>query len=109
MIQDTLKRLESRLADRSLPEDKRAELLALVEQLKGELDTLSATHPDAARSIAGFADVSAHEATRDAPNTTLVDLSLRGLEQSVLGFEESNPKLAAVVNAVAVALSNIGF
>lgn len=109
MIQDTLKRLEARLADRSLPADKRADLLALVEQLRAELDAISASHPDVARSIAGFADVSAHEATRDTPNTALVDLSLRGLEQSVLGFEESNPKLAAAVNAVAVALSNIGF
>jgi hypothetical protein len=109
MIQDTVQRLEARLADGSLPADKRAELLALVAQLKAELDSLSETHPDAARSIAGFTDVSAHEATRDTPNTALVDLSLRGLQQSVLGLEESNPKLAAAVNAVAVALSNFGF
>lgn len=109
MIQETLRRLESRLADGSLPAEKRAELLLLVTQLKSELDGLSETHPDLARSIAGFTSVSTHEATRDAPNTTLVDLSLSGLRQSVLGLEESNPKLAAAVNAVAVALSNIGF
>ena len=52
MIQDTLDRLTTRLEDSSLSEAQRAELLALVDELKRELEGLSDTHPSAAERIA---------------------------------------------------------
>lgn len=108
MIQDTLKRLEARLADAHLSPAQRDELTRLVHQLRAEVDTLATTHPDAARHIVDAAEVSAQEATRDTRDDNLLDVALQGLAGSVREFEESHPQLAASVNAVAVALSNIG-
>ena len=109
MIQDTIAKIEERLRHAaSLTPDQRADMLRLLATLKAEVDGLSTTEPDRAQSIAGFTAVSAHEATRDAKNQELVDLSLKGLERSVVGFEASHPKLVQVVNSICTTLSNLG-
>jgi hypothetical protein len=109
MIQTTLESLEARLqhAD-SLPGPEKAELLTLVGVLRAEVDALSMTHDDAARSIVGFAGVSAHEATRPGRNPTLLRLGIEGLETSVAGFEKSHPRLVEIVNRICTTLSNLG-
>ena len=109
MLPDTLNKIEERLRHaESLTPQQRAELLALVGTLKSEVSDLARTHSDEAQSIAGFTAVSAHEATRDEKNPELVELSLKGLSQSVSGFEESHPKLVQAVNSICTTLSNLG-
>ena len=111
MIQDTIAKIEARLREANLNQAsarEREELLALLATLKSEVAGLSATHAEAAQSIAGFTAVSAHEATRETPNPELVDLSLRGLASSVQGFEQSHPRLVQVVNAICTTLANLG-
>ena len=54
MLPDTLARLEKRIAEASVREEARQELLAHVTQLKTETAELAKTHGDAAHSIAGF-------------------------------------------------------
>lgn len=109
MIKDTIAKIEERLRHAgSLSAEQRADLLKLVGTLKSEVDGLSATEPDKAQSIAGFTAVSAHEATRDEKNPELVDLSLKGLERSVEGFEASHPGLVQVVNRICTTLANLG-
>lgn len=109
MIEDTIEKIEARLqhAD-SLPEDKRAELRQLFATLKAEVAKLPRTHAEQAESIAGFADISTHEATREQQNPELLKLSLSGLSSSVEEFEKSHPKLVQIVNAISNALSNLG-
>jgi hypothetical protein len=53
-------------------------------------------------------DASAHEATRTEKKPKLVEASLSGLTASVEAIEASHPKLAEVVNQIAVVLSNMG-
>ena len=109
MIQETLSEIESRLRRAgSVKPETRNELLGLMATLRSEVETLSKTHAEQARSIAGFTTVSTHEATRETKNPELVDLSLRGLASSVAGFEDSHPKLVEVVNRVCTSLSNLG-
>jgi len=109
MMRDTIARIEARLKGaEKMSEDTRAELLALLEELKGEVNGLAESHADEAQSIAGFAQVSAHEATRAEPNEQALQHSLGGLEASVAEFEQSHPKLVAAVNRVCQALSNLG-
>ncbi|MBM3875838.1 MAG: DUF4404 family protein [Verrucomicrobia bacterium] len=109
MIHDTIAQLRGRLeASGALKPEAKSAVLGLLETLKSEVNELSATHADQARSIAGFTQVSAHEATRERPDTRLKELSIEGLRASVAGFEESHPKLAAAVNRVCMALSNLG-
>jgi prefoldin subunit 5 len=109
MIDDTLAKIEARLQSaEAIPDDKRRELRELVSKLKSEVNELSRTHAEQAQSIAGFTEVSAHEATREQQNPQLLKLSLRGLKSSVEEFEKSHPQLVQIVNSISNSLSNLG-
>jgi queuine/archaeosine tRNA-ribosyltransferase len=109
MIDETISKIETRIQDAdSVKDDRKRELVQLLSTLKLEVAELSKTHDEQAQSIAGFTQLSAHEATRQQRNPELLTLSLRGLRSSVEGFEESHPKLAQIVNAISNALSNLG-
>jgi hypothetical protein len=109
MIDDTLTKIESRIesAD-SVGDDRKRELLQLLATLKTEVAELSKTQSERAESIAGFTQVSTHEATRDSQDPQLLDLSIQGLRSSVSGFEESHPNLVRIVNSISNTLSNLG-
>jgi hypothetical protein len=109
MIQDTIAKIEARLQrTESIKEENKAELLQLLSTLRTEISELSRTNAEQAQSIAGFAELSTHEAMREEKNPQLAQLSLQGLSSSVEGFEQSHPKLVQAVNAVCTALSNLG-
>jgi len=109
MIEDTLQKIEARIQNaESISDDKRRELVELLGKLKAEVASLSRTDAEQARSIAGFAELSAHEATRTEKNPELLSHAVGGLSSSVQGFEESHPKLVQIVNAVSSFLSNLG-
>jgi prefoldin subunit 5 len=109
MIEDTLHEIETRLkSSESVREERRAELLGLLTTLKSEVAELSKTHSEQAQSIAGFTNLSAHEATRTEQNPELLNLSLKGLTSSVEGFESSHPQLVRIVNSISQTLSNLG-
>ena len=109
MIDDRIRRIEARIQESgNIAPESKAELLKLLAALKDEVAGLEQTHEDDARSIARFVDASAHEATRSEKKPKLVEASLNGLTASVESFEASHPKLAEVVNQIAVALSNMG-
>jgi hypothetical protein len=109
MLNDTISKIEAKLrSSNSIKEEQRSELLGLLSTLKSEMASLSRTHDEQARSIAGFAEVSAHEATREEKNPELLKLSIQGLSSSVEGFENSHPRLVALVNRISTTLSNMG-
>jgi len=109
MIEDRIRKIQARLEDsQNIPADSKAELLKLLAALKDEVTDLATSHEEDARSIAGFVDASAHEATRAEKKPKLVEASLNGLTASVESFEASHPKLAEVVNQIATLLSNMG-
>lgn len=109
MIDETIGKIEARIqsAD-SVSEERRRELLQLLGTLKSQVAELSRTHSEHAQSIAGFTELSAHEAMRKEQNPQLLDLSLKGLNSSIEGFEKSHPKLAQIVNEISKTLSNLG-
>lgn len=109
MIEDTIQKIEARLQTaENLPPEKRAELGELLAVLKQEVADLARTRADDARSIAGFVQVSTHEATRAEQKPELLQHSLAGLAQSVAGLETSHPRLVQVVNSVCTTLANLG-
>jgi len=109
MIEDTIGEIEARIqGTEAIKEDRRQELLRLLGTLKSEVAKLSETHGEQAQSIAGFTQVSAHEATRAEQDPELLKLSLDGLGSSVRGFEESHPQLVRIVNAISNTLANLG-
>jgi hypothetical protein len=109
MIEDTIGKIEARIQGaEAVKEERRQELLQLLGTLKSEVAELSKTHGEQAQSIAGFTEVSAHEATRAERDPELLKLSLEGMGSSVRGFEESHPRLVQIVNTISSMLSNLG-
>jgi len=109
MIEDTIGKIEVRIKNaETVKDERRQELLELLGTLKSEVAELSKTHRDEAQSIAGFAQISTHEATRVEQDPQLLRLSLDGLRSSAAGFEETHPRLAQIVNAISSTLSNLG-
>jgi hypothetical protein len=109
MIEETIGKIETRIQGTdTIREDRRRELLQLLGTLKTEVAELSKTHSEQAESIAGFAEVSTHEATRAERDPELLKLSLEGLGVSVSGFEQSHPRLIQIVSAISNTLSNLG-
>ena len=109
MIEDTIEKIEAKIQSaEAIKEDRRGELIQLLGTLKAEVAELSKTHGEQAQSIAGFAEVSTHEATRTEQNPQLLKLSLEGLSSSVSELEKSHPKLVQIVNAISNTLSNLG-
>ncbi len=109
MIQDDLDRIEERLKQsETVKESEKAELLTLLVTLRKEIADLSQTHYEHAESIAGFAKLSAHEATRREKSPVLFNLSIKGLTSSVQGFEISHPRLVGIINTFCTMLSNLG-
>jgi hypothetical protein len=108
-MKDTISQIEDRIRSAgALKDDNRAELLDLLGQLKSQIGALSKTNEEQAQSIAGFAGVSAHEATREERNAKSLKHSILGLESSVHNLEQSHPQLVGVVNRIATMLSNMG-
>jgi hypothetical protein len=109
MIEDTIGKIEARIQGaETIKDERRQELLQLLGTLKSEVADLSKTHEEQAQSIAGFTEVSTHEATRAERNPELLKLSLEGLGSSVSEFEESHPRLVQIVNTISSTLSNLG-
>lgn len=109
MIQDRIDQIEAVVSGaQNLSDEKRTELLRLLADLKAEVAPLTEAHGEDAQSIARFTEASVHEATRSAKKPALADAALGGLTASVAGFEGSHPQLVAVVNRIAVVLSNMG-
>ena len=109
MIEDRLKKIEEQIGTAgNIPAESKTELLNLLAALRSEIAALPSTRDDEARSIATFAEASAHEATRNSPKPQLLEAALSGLTGSVEEFETSHPDLAAVLNRLAAVLSNMG-
>ena len=109
MIEDTIGKIEDKIrgAD-AIKDGRKQELLQLLHTLKSEIGSLSKTHGEQAESIAQFAKISAHEATRGKQSPELRELSVRGLQSSVEGFEKSHPHLVEIVNRISSTLANLG-
>ncbi|HEX9048602.1 MAG TPA: DUF4404 family protein [Verrucomicrobiae bacterium] len=109
MIQNTISEIESKIGSaENVSSARKQELLTLLATLKNEVAELSKTRGEQADSIAGFASLSAHEATRTEPNPQLRELSLQGLRGSVEDLEQSHPQLTQAVNRISKMLSDWG-
>ena len=109
MVEQTITQIEARIKKtKSLDGERKKELLDLLSTLKTEVSKLSKTDAEDAQSIAGFTEVSIHEAMREEKNPQLLKLSLKGLSTSVESFENVHPKLVGIVNSICNILSNIG-
>lgn len=109
MVDKTITRIEERIRENvSLNAEKKQELLSLIGDLRNEMTGLEKTHHNDARSIAGYAESSVHEATRDDINPDLLKHSLDGMSLSARRFEISHPQLTGLINTIGQTLWKLG-
>ncbi len=109
MIEKTISEIEAKIGGaESVSSERKQELLKLLGTLKAEVAELSKTNVEQADSIAGFAQLSTHEAMRAEQNPRLRELSLDGLRSSVEDLEQSHPRLTQIVNRISKTLSDLG-
>ena len=109
MIEKTVVNIEETVAGATaLSDEKRAQLLRLISELKGEISTLSETDKDSALDIAQKTHTSARHATQKESDTHQVFSALDDLKSSVDTFEVSHPNLVLTVNNLCNALADIG-
>jgi len=109
MLQDTLKRIEANLAgNETIPEERKNELIGLVDKLKDEIKHLETTHSEDADSIASYTESSVREATRTDRDDVLLQHTLDGLSLSVRRFEVSHPTMMNIINTISQVLSGSG-
>jgi hypothetical protein len=109
MINKTISEIEAKIGGaESVSPEHRRELLQLLATLKTEIAKLSKTDEEKDDSIAGFAQLSTHEAIRTEQNPQLRELSLQGLRSSVEDLEQSHPRLTQIVNRISKTLSDLG-
>ena len=107
MIQDRIAKIEATLNSApDLPAATRAELLALLADLKTEVAALAPTHGEQAQSITRSADAAFSLAGQAEEEST--PAVLQDFRASVEGFEASHPRLVQIVDRIALTLSNMG-
>jgi hypothetical protein len=108
MAQETIEKINRQLQNANITAAQKKELQVLLATLKNEIKVLEKTNNEDARSIVGFTEISAHEATKTEKNPDLMDAALKGLNYSVKEFEVTHPELVRIVNSISIMLSNIG-
>jgi Mg2+ and Co2+ transporter CorA len=109
MIEQTISEIESKISGaEAVSPERRRELLQLLATLKTEVAVLSKSNQEQADSIAGFAQLSTHEALRQTQDPQLREISLRGFRSSVENLEQTHPRLTHSVNRISKMLSDWG-
>jgi uncharacterized coiled-coil DUF342 family protein len=96
MIHKTIRQIETRLQESSLPPAARAELLTLVAQLKAEAQHLP------------LAESTPNDPLGEAGEVGTLQEDVSHLRRSVEEFEESHPQLVQAVNHLANTLAGLG-
>ena len=96
MIHKTIRQIETRLQESSLPPPARAELLALVAQLKSEAQHLPP------------GESTSDDPLGEAGEVRTLQEDVSQLRRSVEDFEGSHPRLVQAANHLANTLSGLG-
>ena len=108
-MENIFKRIEAELSNSgSMSNEKKLELLNLIQELRQEMAQLSEAHKEDAQSLAFYAESSLREATRQQKSSDIFNHTLEGFSLSAKKFEISHPKLTTIVNNINQILVNIG-
>ncbi|MCM8529951.1 MAG: DUF4404 family protein [Lentisphaeraceae bacterium] len=109
MIEEKLAKIEDKIRQAPAMESENKELvLKLIDELKLEVEGLESVDSEKLASAGSFAEVGANEVTREDGSKGILDIALKGFNESVKDFEESHPKLVQIVNSICTQLANSG-
>ncbi|HMQ78367.1 MAG TPA: DUF4404 family protein [Ignavibacteria bacterium] len=106
-MKDTLQEIKDKLtADGSINEEKKRELLGLLDELESEMG--AAGKPEMMKNISSSVKRSADELTKEEKDPDLIESAINELRDSVTEFEVSHPKLFEKVNNISAMLASMG-
>lgn len=106
-MKNTLQEIKDKLAlENAINEDKKRELLALLEELEGEMG--NAGSGDQMKKISSQVKRSTEEVIKEEKDPDLIEKVLGELKDSVTEFEVSHPKLFEKVNNISAMLASMG-
>ncbi len=106
-MKNTLQEIKDKLAlEYTINEDKKRELLALLEELEGEMG--NAGSGDQMNNISSQVKRSTEEVIKEEKDPDLIERVLGDLKDSVTEFEVSHPKLFEKVNNISAMLASMG-
>jgi hypothetical protein len=110
MIQKTLDRITARVQNAStLSDDERAEIIALLESLRGEIqEDQQLAHLERIEHVLGVSELTTHDAAAQAQESDLVGKAVEAMKSSVLELEASHPKASQAMARLAQILSGMG-
>jgi hypothetical protein len=106
-MKNTLQEIKDKLSgDSTLNEEKKAELIGLLDQLESEMGSVESN--EHIENISGHIMRSADEVTKEEKDQDLIDKAISELKDSVTEFEVSHPKLVESVNNISAMLASMG-
>ena len=106
-MKDTLQEIKDKLpADSAISEEKKKELLGLLDELESEMG--AAGKPEQMKNISSSVKRTADELTKEEKDPDLIESALSELRDSVTEFEVSHPKLFEKVNNISAMLASMG-
>ena len=95
-------------ASSSLQPEKRQELAALVQELKGALEPVSKTNPEDSARVAETLELAVKEATKAKPNPGFLKITAEGLKEAANALKDVAPAVLAVTGKVVQWLLGLG-
>ena len=106
-MKDTLQEIKDKLAaDRAISEEKKMELLGLIDELESEMG--AAGKPEEMKNISSSVKRSDDEIIKDEKDPDMIESALNELRDSVTEFEVSHPKRFEKVNNISAMLASMG-
>ncbi len=106
-MKSTLQEIKEKLSnDSSISEEKKAELISMLDSLEGEMGSIQSS--EHAENISGHILRSADEVTKEEKDPDLIEKAIGDLKESVTEFEVSHPKLFESVNNISAMLASMG-
>ncbi len=84
-----------------LPDDRRAQLALLVDELRAALEPIATQRPEDAERVAQTAELVATEATKGQPNKGFLSLTAAGLKEAAKAVADIAPTVLTVADKIA--------
>lgn len=106
-MKNTIQDIKDKLSkDSSISEEKKAELLGMLDSLEGEMGNVGSN--EHVENISGHIMRSADEVTKEEKDPDMIEKAIGDLKESVTEFEVSHPKLFESVNNISAMLASMG-
>jgi hypothetical protein len=106
-MKNTIREIKEKLsAESSINDDKKAELMRLLDELGSAMGSVDST--EHAHEIAGHIKRSTEAVIQEEKDPALIDKAIGDLKDSVTEFEVSHPKLFENVNNISAMLASMG-